>query len=354
MSDRNTSPIKFPAKLKPATIVLIVVAGIIVVGLFSSFYTVGEYEQAVILFLGKYKTVVGSGLHLKLPFGIEKNYNIYMRTITQEFGYRTTVAGVQSKFKTEGFEEEAEMLTGDKNIVDVKWSIQYEIVDPKAWLFNVEHMVQDNPRIEPRIEKNLYREGDFAFEKTIRDLSQSVINQIVGDKSILGVIGNERQNIQDQAIDLMNDIFNDKYNMGIQVTQIALQDTLPPVGDVRDAFEDVNKAEQDKERYINEGLEEYNKAIPEEQGKAKRLVQEATGYAAARVNIARGDVARFNAVLKEYLKAPDVTRARLYIEMYEEVFLEGGNTELIDRNLKNFIPFKTLGSVPAAQEGGEL
>lgn len=343
MAERNLSPIKFPSKLKPATIILIIVVGVVVVGLFSSFYTVGQYEKAVILFLGKQKTVVGPGLHLKLPFGIEKNYNVFMRTITQEFGYRTKKVGVQSDIITQGFSGESEMLTGDKNIVDVKWSIQYEIVDPVAWLFKVEHMVEDIPGREPRIEKNLYRESDFWYEKTIRDVSQSVINQIVGDKTILGVIGNERKNIQDQAIELMNDIF-DSYEMGIRVKRIALQDTLPPEGDVRDAFEDVNKAEQDKERYINEGQEEYNKAIPEEEGKAKKMIQEATGYAAARVNIARGDVARFSAVLEEYLKAPEVTRTRLYIEMYEEVFQDEANTDLIDRNLKNFVPFKTLGS----------
>ena len=139
----------------------------------------------------------------------------------------------------------------------------------------------------------------------------------------------------------MNEKFTE-YGLGIRVTTVAMQDILPPAGPVRDAFEDVNKAEQDKERFINEGNEAYNQAIPEARGKAQRIVQEARGYAAARVNRANGDVARFSSVLREYLGNRDVTRARLYIEMFEAVFAGEAKTDLIDRNLGNFIPLKQL------------
>ena len=341
MAERNITQIKLPFKLNPVTILIIIVAGIILIGLFSSFFMVGANEKAVVLFLGKIKGVVGPGLHFKLPFGIEKNYNVSIRTITQEFGFRTKKAGIQTTYSTRDYPEESIMLTEDKNIVDVEWTIQYQIVDPVAWLFNVEHAVEENLGQIVVEEKNLNRLEDLWYEKTIRDISQSVINQLVGDRTILSVIGNERTDIQVKAMERMNQLFGN-YGMGIKVTQIALQDTLPPEGPVRDAFEDVNKAEQDKEKYINEGQELYNKAIPEEKGKAEKVKEEALGYAAERVNIARGDVARFESVLKEYLKAPDVTRTRLYIEMFEQVFKNDTNTDLIDRSLKNFIPFKTL------------
>jgi membrane protease subunit HflK len=212
------------------------------------------------------------------------------------------------------------MLTGDLNIVDVEWIIQYRITDPVAWLFNV----QDQ-------------------QKTIRDISQSVVNRLVGDRTILDVMGSERPNIEIQAQEDMNNIF-DSYGLGINVITVKLQNVVPPKGSVRDAFEDVNKSIQDMNRYINEGREEYNKVIPKARGQADQIVQNAEGYAAERVNRAEGDVARFLAVYEKYRNTEDVTRTRLYIEMIEEVFAgEQATTDVVDKNLENFLPLKALG-----------
>ncbi len=188
---------------------------------------------------------------------------------------------------------------------------------PAAWLFNVKDRT-----------------------KTIRDISQSVLNMLVGDRAILDVMGSERSAIEIQAQQLMNDNF-DQLGLGINVLTVKLQNIVPPAG-VQDAFEDVNKAIQDMNRFINEGKEAYNTEIPKAQGEADRQVQVAQGYAVERVNKAQGDVARFNAVYEEYRKAPAVTRERLYIEAMEEIFTAGEKSTLIDGELDNVLPVKTL------------
>ena len=330
MSERNVTPMKFPGKVSPRMVVIILIVVGFIILISTSLFVVDQKEQGVVLFLGKLSRIVEPGLNAKIPFGIEKNYNVPTQLVfKREFGFRALQPGIETVYSTEDYSRESIMLTGDKNIVDVEWIIQYRIIDPVAWLFNVRDQ-----------------------EKTIRDMSQSVINLLVGDRDILGVMGTERANIEVLGKDLMNERF-EAYKLGIRVSAVAMQDILPPAGAVRDAFEDVNKAEQDKERLINEGNEAYNRAIPEAEGKAKQLIQEAKGYGAARVNEAKGDVARFLSVLEEYQRSPDVTEARLYIEMYEEVFgqAETADTDLIDRNLKNFIPFKQLIETPAAAGG---
>ena len=210
------------------------------------------------------------------------------------------------------------MLTGDLNIVDVEWIIQYRIVDPKQWLFGV-----------------------YEKEQTIRDISRSVINELVGDRAILSVMGSERTSIETLALDMMNTNF-DNLGLGISVIAVKLQNIVPPSG-VQDAFEDVNKATQDMNRFINEGKEAYNAEIPKAQGEADRLLQVAQGYAAERVNMAKGDVARFNAVYEEYKRSPKVTKERIYLETMDEIFGSEKKPELIDGELDNVLPVKTLG-----------
>ena len=176
--------------------------------------------------------------------------------------------------------------------------------------------------------------------ENIRDISQSVLNMLVGDRAILDVMGSERSAIESQAQILMNENFN-QLGLGIDVLTVKLQNIVPPAG-VQDAFEDVNKAIQDMNRFINEGKEAYNTEIPKAQGEADRQIQVAQGYAVERVNKALGDVARFNAVYEEYRKSPNVTRERLYIETMEEVFNSKENSTLIDGELDNVLPVKTL------------
>jgi membrane protease subunit HflK len=322
MSERNVTPVRFPGKISPRMIVIIIIAIAVIILISTSVFVVDQKEQGVVLLFGKLNRIVEPGLNFKAPFGIEKSFNVPTQVVfKEEYGFRTEQAGIETIYSSRDYPQESIMLTGDKNIVDVEWIIQYRIFDPVAWLFNVQDQI-----------------------KTIRDISQSVINQLVGDRTIFGVIGSERPNIEIQGQDLMNDRF-DTYDLGIRVNTVAMQDILPPEGPVRNAFEDVNKAEQDKQRSINEGREAYNQAIPEAQGAAQRLIQEARGYASERVNEANGDVSRFSAVLEEYSRAPEVTTTRLYIEMFEEVFGTASDTDLIDRNLENFIPLKQLGDL---------
>ncbi len=319
MSERDVSPRNVNLPFKPRTVVIVLVVLALVAGGLSSFYMVDQSEQAVILTFGKFNRITGPGLHMKAPFGIEKNFNVPTQIIqTMPFGYRTDRPGIETVYSSGEYPEESLMLTGDLNIIDVQWAIQYRIVDPRAWLFNVEFK-----------------------DQTIRDISQSVLNVLVGDRTILSVLGSERSNISQQAQDLMNKNF-DLYGLGIQVTTVQLKNIVPPKGEVQDAFEDVNKAEQDMERLINEGLEEYNREIPKARGQAAQAIQVAEGYAAERVNQARGDVARFLSVYEEYKEAKEATRSRLYIEMMEDIFSDPQGTDLIDRGLDNFLPLKNL------------
>lgn len=319
MSDRNVTPMRGP--IKAATIILIVVA-VAVIALFStSFFVVDQTEQAVVLTFGKFTGIAEPGLHFKWPLGIQRNYNIKTRVVqTEQFGFRTEQTGVQTRYEQRTYPEESTMLTGDLNIVDVEWIIQYRIVDPKAWLFNLEDK-----------------------QKTIRDISQSVINMLVGDMTILDVMGAQRVAIEQAGIELMNSTLKG-YGLGVEIIAVKLQNIVPPAG-VQAAFEDVNKAIQDMNRLISEGKEAYNKEIPRATGEADRIVQIAKGYAAERVNKANGDVARFKAVYEEYRKAPDVTRDRLYYEMMEAVFADEKNVELIDSSLSNFIPIKNFSAL---------
>ena len=326
MSERDVTPGRIPRKMTPKTLIIIVVVVLVLIVIFSSVFVVDQTEQGVILLFGKFTRITEPGLHFKLPFGIERNFNIPTQEVHKaEFGFRTERPGVATIRSVQDFPHESEMLTGDLNIVDVEWIIQYRIADPYNWLFKV----QDT-------------------DKTIRDISQSVINQLVGDRAILDVIGAERNNIQLQAQDLMNELYK-SYELGIRVTAVKLQNIVPPAGPVQSAFEDVNKATQDRSRLINEGKEAYNESIPRARGEAEQLIEESKGYAVERVNRAEGDVARFVNVLVEYQRNREVTRARLYYEMFEDVFKDDEGTDLIDKNLKNFIPFKPLSSGGGAQ-----
>jgi membrane protease subunit HflK len=330
MSERDVTPSGsgLPFSIKPRIIVIAIIVIAVIILITSSFYVVDQTEEAVILLLGKYSRLSGPGLHFKLPFSVEKNYNVPTRVVqNMQFGFRTEQAGITTVYSRGDYPEESIMLTGDLNIIDVEWTIQYLIVDPRAWLFNVENR-----------------------EKTIRDITQSAMNQLVGDRAILDVIGPERASIELLSQQQINDRLG-SYGLGINVTTVKLRNIVPPQGEVQDAFEDVNKSIQDMNRLINEGREAYNSEIPLARGQAQQLIQEAQGYAAERVNEADGDVARFKSVLEEYQKAPGVTRRRLYIEMIEDVFAKQEGTDLIDRNLQNFIPLKTLQDQAAAAGG---
>src|SRR5271157_5237087 len=198
-------------KLTPAMVLIAVAVVVGLILLFSSFFMVDQKEEAVVLNFGKFSRMVGPGLHFKIPFGVEKNYNVpTQRILKEEFGFRTERAGIVSTYSSGDFSSESIMLTGDLNIIDVEWIIQYQITDARAWLFNV----QDQ-------------------QKTIRDISQSAINMLVGDRTIFDVIGAERANIEVQGADLMNELYK-SYGLGVRVTTVKLQNIVPPKGSVPD------------------------------------------------------------------------------------------------------------------------
>ncbi len=341
MSDNIIDFEELQKKMSPKKILTGIAIILVALVFFSSYYQVDQQEEAIVLRFGKYLDTFGPGLHFKLPFGIDKNINVpTKRRFTAEFGFRTRNAGIQTEFSTGDYSYEYEMLTGDLNIVDVKWIIQYEISNPKQYLFNVEGRV---------ITQNRYgRQALDIRTKTIRDISQSVINLLVGDRTIFGVIGKQREEIEVEGKQLMNKLFSD-FKFGITVKEVKLQNIVPPKS-VQAAFEDVNKAQQDAQTFKNKGLEAYNKEIPKAKGIKEKTIREARGYATEKINNALGDIARFNKVYGEYRKNPEIIRMRLYYEMFEKVFSDTDSIDLIDKKLKNFIPFKAITN---KKEGGK-
>ncbi len=318
---RHRGTFRFSPKIIFAIIGVLVLIALVM----SSFFIVDQTEQAVVLRFGKYNRTVGPGLQTKLPFGIDVNYNVPTQVVqTMTFGYRPSSMALGSGLaKAMDYPGESIMLTGDLNIIDVEWIVQYKIEDPAKWLFRV----QDR-------------------ETTIRDISQSVMNLLVGDLPILSVMTSERTRIEVEAQKEMQVIF-DSYGLGIRVITVKLQNIVPPVGEVQDAFEDVNKAIQDMNRLINEGKENYNREIPSAQGEANKAIQIAQGYASERVNQATGDVARFNSVREAYEMSKEITSTRLYIETLEEIINanNSGSTIIIDKNLANFLPIGSVDSL---------
>ena len=286
--------------------------------LFSSVKMVRTTDNGVVLRFGRYHTILQPGLHFILPF-VDSIYHVPVTIVQkEEFGFRTSDLGEKSTWENELLYESS-MLTGDLNILNVEWVVQYRIVDPKAWLFNV----QENERTN-----------------TVRDVARASINSLVGDRAILDIMGEERNNIQAFAKTIMNEKY-EQLGLGISVSSVQLQNVVPP-HQVQEAFEDVNVAIQDMNRLINEGKEAYNRKIPKTKGEADKMLQQAQGYASERINVAEGDVARFNLVLDEYQKSPVITKRRLYLETLSDVFESGEKVTIVDKNLKNFLPFKDI------------
>jgi membrane protease subunit HflK len=321
------TPPKVGKYMNPAMLTLVVGGVVLITLLGTSVYIVDQTEEAVITRFGKYIATKGPGLQFKLPFGVDQKYLVNVKTVqTEEFGFRTMRGGQSQNYQNRATfpvsqyssqTGESTMLTGDLNIAEVEWIIQYRIVDPRAWTFNVRERTA-----------------------TIRDVSRSAINMLVGDRAIMDIMGPERSAIEVAGADFMNETFRG-YGLGINVIAVKLQNIDPPAG-VQQAFDDVNKAIQDMNRLINEGQQVYNEEIPKTRGEAERLIQVAQGYASERENRAMGDVARFNSVYDEYRLSPEVTRQRLYYEMIEEVFKGEEGTLIIDRNLRNFLPLMNV------------
>ncbi|MFP4259627.1 MAG: FtsH protease activity modulator HflK [Opitutales bacterium] len=275
----------------------VVILGLIVFGIATSFYTVQPEEEAVVKRFGAVVAIKQPGLHFRLPYGIDKAYNIpTARVLKEEFGFRT--AGVNQRStsysKNSEHRNESLMLTGDLKVIDVEWVVQYRISDPSLFL----HQSRD-----PRT--------------TIRDISEAVMRRIVGNSLGSDVLTEQRVQVATSARDELQEILT-SFELGVQISTIELQDVTPPEP-VKPAFNEVNQAEQERERLINEAEKRRNQVIPRADGRAKQIIAEAEGYAAERVNRAKGETARFVAILGEYSKSPAVTRQRLFLEAIDEV-----------------------------------
>ena len=309
---------KFPGfkKIKGLWLVVIIVLAIVMGS--TAYYTVGPEETGVVLRFGRYMRQTGPGLHFKLPFGVETATMVKTgRVFKEEFGFRGISPGVRSRFAQQGYGGESLMLTGDLNVIEVKWIVQYKVRDPQKWLFAV-------------------RDGLSA----IRDLSEAVMRTIVGNRYGDEVLTLARVEIAAQAQKDLQKLL-DFYNTGVQVVTVKLQDVNPP-GPVQPAFNEVNEARQQKERMINEAQEAYNREIPKALGEAKRVVTEAEGFATERVNRAQGEAKRFDDVLAAYSQAKEVTKRRMYLDTMRQVLSKAGRVYVVDESVKGLLPFMNL------------
>ena len=298
-----------------------IVAGIVVIGLFafSCFFSVQADEVGVVQRFGKYSRIVNPGLNFKWPAGIEKVTLVKEQKVyEEEFGARTLRAAVRTQYApSTQFLNESLMLTGDLNGALVPWIVQYKIGNPANYLFKVKDVTS-----------------------TLRDLSEAVMRQVVGDRTIDEVIS-ERREIATTAEKNLQQALNDA-ETGISLVNLELKRTTVPAP-VQPSFNEVNQAQQEKERMIYEAREAYNKIIPEAKGEAERNIKNAEGYALERINRSRGDANRFLMQWKEYSKAKDVTRRRLYLETMGEVIPKLGTKYILDPEQSGLLPLLNLG-----------
>jgi len=363
----NVRRINSPQQINPAVIWKIlrwaVIAVLVVLGAMTSIYTIETNSAGVVKRFGNYNRITEPGIHLKLPYGIEKAIEVPVKTVQkEEFGFRTVKAGVDSQYlgvdeiqsgrysreslvnliRESGetvsgsgnlqtiakdlIQREYIMLTGDLNIVDVEWIVQYKIKNPRQYLFNIRNARQ-----------------------TIRDCSQAVMRQLVGNGSVDEAITIGRMEYEASGKEMLQTLL-DNYETGIHIVTVKMQSSNPPQR-VRPAFNEVNKALQQKEQRINEAMKQYNEVVPKTKGEALRMIETAKGYAAERVNEAQGDVNKFEKILTEYQKAPTITRQRLYLETMGKVLpqipekwiIEQGGADggiLMKLDLDNAIPSK--------------
>jgi len=284
----------------------------------TSLKTVGPEEEGVVLYLGEYSRTVQPGLNFIVPFGVEVMYKIpVQRQLKQEFGFRTSSADSRTTYSKRTFGDESMMLTGDLNMADVEWVVQYRIVDSYQFLFRVRNA-----------------------EKTLRDMSEAAMRKIVGDRTVNEVLTIGRQEVA-SSVEVLLQKMCEEYQNGIRIDQVVLQDVNPPEP-VKPSFNAVNQAQQERETLINQAESEYNRIIPRARGEAEETIQLAEAYALNRVNIAKGEAERFMLLYEAYSKAPEVTRKRIYLETMERILPKIGNKIIVDDKGNNVLPLLNL------------
>jgi membrane protease subunit HflK len=305
---------------KPPTRVILI-GVLILIGLaivFSVVFTIQPEEVGIVLRFGKYSRTADPGLNFKLPAPMEQVLKVpVQRQLKQEFGFQTAEAGVRTRYSDRDFRSESLMLTGDLNVADVEWIAQYRVNDPYRYLFKVRNVT-----------------------KTFRDMNEAVMRAVVGDRSVDEVITVGRLEIEDDVKLKLQELC-DRYETGIVVDQIVLQNVNPP-DPVKPSFNEVNQAEQERERSINDARGEYNRVIPKARGEAAQVIEQARGYAIDRVNRAKGDAVLFEEVYAAYRRAPEVTRRRIFLETMEAIYPAMERKILLDNGLEGVLPLLQL------------
>ncbi len=313
----NAEEVKRSVAVNAKKIVNILIILLVLVIVASGIYVVQAENVGVILRFGKYTKTTDPGLHIKLPL-IDKVYQVAVeRQLKEEFGFRTLKSGVTTQYSTRTYDSESVMLTGDLNVAVVEWIIQYRVEDPYKYLFRVRNS-----------------------QATLRDMSEAVMREVVGDRTLNEVLTVGRQEVSQTVQDKLQGLCNE-YENGIRIRQIVLQNVNPPDA-VKASFNEVNQAQQDREKLINQARSEYNRVVPRAKGEAEQTIQAAEGYASERINGAMGDVARFNSVFAEYQKAPEITKQRIYLETMNRVLPRIEKKFIIDESSGGVLPLLNL------------
>jgi membrane protease subunit HflK len=310
---------------KKGILPVLILVLILAFGGLSSFYEVDTEETGVVLRFGEFSSYAEPGLHFKIPFGIEQVYLVPTgRVLKEEFGFRTVNPGVRTTYTKRGLEEESLTLTGDLNVSDVEWIVQFQVSDPYKYIFNIKDPVG-----------------------TIRDIAEAMVRKAIGNANVTEVLTTERAALAGDIEKNLQATLND-YDIGVRIVTVKFQDVNPPE-QVKGAFNEVNESEQQKESMIFQAREQYNREVPKARGVAKSAIQEAEGYAIERTNKALGETNRFLALLSEYKKAPEVTRRRIHLETLEEVLPRLEETYIMDVQNGGLLPLLPLRK---AMEGG--
>jgi membrane protease subunit HflK len=296
--------------VSPLAILLVI---ILLTGVMMSFYTIPAESEGILLRFGKYIEKVPSGLHAKLPFGIDNVITVpSQRQQKLEFGFATPGFTNPDQISDEPVLEKS-MVTGDLNAALVEWIVQYRITDPEKYLFDVRNPGQ-----------------------TLRDLSEAVMREVVGDRTVDEIITIGRQEIEETSLVRTRELA-EHYRLGVSINQVQLKNINPPEP-VQPSFNEVNRAQQDRENAINLANGEYNKAVPRARGEADQKIRAAEGYRFKRINEAEGDISAFNQILKQYLKSPDITRTRIYLETLGDVLPQARQQIIVDDTIQEILP----------------
>lgn len=303
------------------------IAFLVLAVVFTSAFIIQPEEVGVVLRFGEFQRYASPGFNLKIPLGVEEVIPVPVeRQLKEEFGFRTEQAGVRSQYAGGTFDDEALMLTGDLNIANVQWVVQYRVVDPYKYLFRVR-----------------------SVHDTFRAMSEAVTREVVGDRTVNEVLTVGRVEIA-TLVEVQLQELADQYETGLKVEQVVLQNVNPP-DEVKASFNDVNQAEQERSSKINRAQSRYNERIPRARGEAEQVISQAEGYALERTNRAEGEASRFNALYGEYRQAPEVTRKRMYLETMAVVLPQAGGKIIVDEGMEGLVPMFNMDQ-RRAQEGG--